>query len=165
MSVYSEYTADEQLLLRASHEAAAVAVSAASPGRKEETVSEGYAAASYVLDSRAAYVANPLVSSVIIELEARVRADQPFPDYLKVASAPGARQRAIDTLRSVVALLDAKATPEEAAGYKTWLQRIASTTADAGKEDQGFLGMGGVRVNDAEREALREIGEVLGTGS
>ena len=165
MSVYSEYTADEQLLLRASHEAAAVAVSAASPGRKEETVSEGYAAASYVLDSRAAYVGNPLVSSVIIELEARVRADQPFPDYLKVASAPGARQWAMETLRSVVALLDAKAAHDEADGYKVWLRRIASTTAEAGKEDQGFLGRGGVQVNDAERAALQEIGEILGSGS
>ena len=165
MSVYSEYTADEQQLLRASLEAAAVAVSAASPGRKEETVSEGYAAASLVLGSRAAYVANSLVSSVIVELEARVRAEQPFPDYLKVASASGAREWAMDTLRSVVALLDAKATPDEAAGYKAWLQHIALTTAEAGKEDQGFLGTGGVQVNAAERVALQEIGEVLGTDS
>ncbi len=45
MTVYADYTSDEQRLLRASLQAAAVAVSAASPGRTEETVSEGYAAA------------------------------------------------------------------------------------------------------------------------
>ena len=56
----------------------------------------------------------------------------------------------------------AKATPDEAAGYKGWLYGIAVTTAQAGKEDQGFLGRGGVQVNDAERAALSAIAEVLG---
>ena len=65
------------------------------------------------------------------------------------------------TLRAVVELLDAKAAPEEAAGYKAWLYRLAEVTAEAGKEDQGFLGMGGVLVNEAERAALAEIAEVL----
>jgi hypothetical protein len=32
----------------------------------------------------------------------------------------------------------------------------------AGKEDQGFLGRGGVKVNDAEESALRDIAEALG---
>lgn len=162
MTVYSDFTDEEQRLLRASLEAAAVAVSAASPGRKEEAVSEGFAAASFVLDSRAGYVSNPLVSSVILALEERVRAEQPFPDYVKVASAPGAHGWAMDTLSTVVALLDARATADEAAGYKGWLMRIARTAAEAGKEDQGFLGRGGVQVNEAERAALAEVASVLG---
>jgi hypothetical protein len=165
MSVYSEFTDEEQSLLRASLEAAAVAVSTASPGRKEETVSEGFAAASFVLGSRADYVSNPLVSSVILALEERVHTEQPFPDYVEVASAPDAQGWAIETLRSVVTLLDAKARPEEAAGYKDWLMHIAGKVAAAGKEDQGFLGMGGVRVNEAERVALAEIAGVLGVDS
>jgi hypothetical protein len=162
MTVYREYTADEQRLLRSSLQAAAVVVSAASLGRKEETGSEGFAAASLVLESRNAYVSNALVSSVIIELEAEVKADRSFPDFAKVASAQNAGQSAIDTLRSVVTLLDQKASRDEAAGYKGWLMRIATTTAEAGKEDQGFLGWGGVQVNDAERAALQSIAEVLG---
>ncbi|HKZ91484.1 MAG TPA: hypothetical protein VJZ50_05040 [Candidatus Limnocylindrales bacterium] len=48
MSVYGELSDDERRLLRASLEAAAVAISAASPGRSEETASEGFAAASFV---------------------------------------------------------------------------------------------------------------------
>ena len=162
MTIYSELSADEQRLLRASLEAAAVAVSAASPGRKEETVSEGFAAASFVLDSRADYVSHPLVSSVIVAIEASLKAEQPFPDYVEVASAAGAREWALDTLRSVVTLLDARATPDDAAAYKDWLMRIASTVAEAGKEDQGLLGRGGVQVNDAERAALLEVAGVLG---
>jgi hypothetical protein len=162
MTVYSEYSADEQRLLRSSLAAAAVVVSAASLGRKEETGSEGFAAASFVLDSRNAYVSNALVSSVIIELEAEVKTGRSFPDFVELASAPNAGQSAMDALRAVVTLLDLKATPDEAAGYKGWLMRIATTTAEAGKEDQGFLGRGGVMVNDAERATLQSIAEVLG---
>jgi hypothetical protein len=162
MTVYADYDDDEQRLLRTSLAAAAIAVSAASLGRKEETGSEGFAAASLVLDSRDAYVRNTLVSSVVIELEAEVSAGQAFRDYTKVAAAPGAAAQAMSTLADVVGLLDRKATPEEAAGYKGWLYRIAVTVAQAGKEDQGFLGFGGVQVNDAERAALSAIAEVLG---
>jgi hypothetical protein len=162
MTVYHEFDEQEQWLLRASLEAAAVVVSTASPGRAEETASEGFAAASLVLDSRAAFVDDPLVSSVILALEERVRAEQPFPDYVEVATAPGAREKSLEILRSVVQLLDTKATPEEAAGYKRWLLQIATTVAQAGKEDQGFLGRGGVQVNDAERAALQDIATLLG---
>jgi hypothetical protein len=165
MSVYAEYSAEEQRLLVSSLEAAAVAVSAASPGRKEETGSEGFAAASFVLSSRDAYVSNTLVSSVIVELEAEVRAGRSFPEYLTVATAPNAAASAMGTLRSVVALLDDRALPDEAAGFKSWLMRIATIAAEAGKEDQGFLGRGGVQVNDAERAALQAIGEVLGVAA
>ena len=64
MSVYSDYSPAEQRLLTSSLEAAAVFVSAASLGRSEETISEGFAAASLVLDSRDEYVSNSLVSSI-----------------------------------------------------------------------------------------------------
>jgi hypothetical protein len=162
VTVYSEYTEAEQRLLTRSLAAAAVVVSASSPGRKEETVSEGFAAADLVLKSRAAYVANPLVSSIIMELEREAKEERAFPDYTHLAEAEGARERALDTLRHVVELLDAKATPDEAAGYRGWLMQVAVATANAGKEDQGFLGRGGVAVNDAERAALAEIAQVLG---
>jgi hypothetical protein len=39
---------------------------------------------------------------------------------------------------------------------------IARSVASAGKEDQGFLGRGGVAVNDKERQALAAIASVLG---
>lgn len=162
MTVYLDYTPEEQELLRTSLRSAAVAVSAASPGRKEETVSEGFAAAEYILDSREAYASNSLVTSIILAVEARVKAEEPFLDYVVVAAAPGALEQALEALRSVVVLLDAKATPEEASGFRVWLASIASVVASAGKEDQGFLGRGGVRVNDAERAVLDEVASILG---
>jgi hypothetical protein len=162
MTVYADYTTEEQQLLLASLDAAGVVVSAASIGRGAETASEGIAVANLILASRDAYVGNTLVSSVILAIDARVRAEMPFPNYAELAVAVGAEDEALLTLRTVVALLDAKAAPEEAAGYKAWLLQIANAAATAGMEDQGFLGRGGVVVNDAERVALAAIAAVLG---
>ncbi len=162
VTIYSDYTAEQQQVLRASLEAAAVAVSAASPGRSEETVSEGFAAAEYILGSQAAHVDSPLITSMLVELEARVKSESAFPDYVAEASKPGARTWALETLRTVVTLLDTTATPDEAAHYKGWLLQIATVTASAGKEDQGFMGRGGVMINDTERAELREIAAILG---
>ncbi len=162
MTVYADYTPEEQQILRSSLQAAAVAVSASSLGRKEETGSEGFAAASSILDGAPAHVDNTLITSVIVELQRRLATEQPFPDFVAVASAQGAREGAFETLGELASLLEAKSAPPEADGYKRWLLGIAREVAAAGKEDQGFLGTGGVLVNDAERAALRQISEVLG---
>ena len=50
----------------------------------------------------------------------------------------------------------------DAAGFKAWLQDVARTAAEAGKEG-GFMGFGGVAVSDAERATLAEISSALGT--
>ena len=162
MTVISDYSEEEQQLLRAAIEAAAVAISAASPGRKEETVSEGFAAADFVLKSQPAYVDNTLVTSILVALQSDVTAEHPFPDYVKVATAPGALEESMVVLGRVAKLVDEKATPDEAAGYKRWLLDVARETAQAGKEDQGFLGMGGVMVNDKERAAYQAVADRLG---
>jgi hypothetical protein len=162
MTLYSDLTPDEQSLLRRSLQAAAVFISAASPGRPEETVSEGFAAASFILQRRPEDLANPLVSSLILELETEVREDRPFPDFSEAARADGARAAARETLRALAAMLDDRATPEEAAATKAWYMRIAEAVAVAGKEDQGFLGHGGVLINAAEDAALDEVAATLG---
>jgi hypothetical protein len=165
MSVLADYSAEEQSLLLRSLAAAAIAIAAASPGRKVETVSEGFAAAQYIMEVRQPYLANPLIGSLQYELERRAAADQPFPDFVEQATAPGAEQTALDTLAAVAALLDAKTTPEEAQGFKQWLLDIAGTTKQAGKEGGNFLGWGAVAVNDEERAALQRMVEVLGAAT
>jgi hypothetical protein len=162
MTVIADYTEEEQELLRSAIESAAVAVSAASPGRSEETVSEGFAAADFVLKSQPEFVGNTLVTSLLVQLQLDLKAGHVFPNYLDVASAPGAFDESMLVLGRVAALLDAKASPEEAAGYKGWLLDVARVVARAGKEDQGFLGRGGVMVNEAERATLEGIARALG---
>ena len=162
MTVLADYTEEEQELIRHAVAAAATTVSAASLGRQEETVSEGVAAAELVLKSQPDYVGNTLVTSLIVQLNAELKTGHVFPDYVGRALAPGAYDESLIVLRRVAALLAEKSPPEEAAGYKRWLLDIASTVAEAGKEDQGFLGRGGVLVNDAERAALAAVADALG---
>jgi hypothetical protein len=95
-------------------------------------------------------------------LNERVLSDQPFPDYVKAATAPDAGPQALATLRQVAALLAEKSTPAEANGYKEWLMKIAALTTEAGKEGGNFLGWGAVLVNDAEKAALAEVAAALG---
>ena len=90
------------------------------------------------------------------------RAELPFPDYLEVVSAPDAADTALATLTAAAALIDAHATQEDAASTKQWLLEVAGVAAQAGKEDQGFLGRGGVLINDKERAALARVAAALG---
>ena len=55
----------------------------------------------------------------------------------------------------------AKAAPEEVTAYKEWLYQFGVRQANAAKEG-GFLGIGAVRVNEAEKNALAELAGVLG---
>jgi hypothetical protein len=69
---------------------------------------------------------------------------------------------ALERVREAVALLESKATLEEVDAYKQFTLSVAQRAAEADKSG-GVLGIGGERVSDAEREALRELAEALGT--
>jgi hypothetical protein len=114
------------------------------------------------MEERAPYLANPLIGSVQYEIERRAQAGDSFPDYVKLATAPGAEQAALDTLSAAAALLDTKTTAEEAGGFKQWLLNVAAKTTEGGKEGGNFLGWGAVAVNDQERAALQKIAALLG---
>ncbi|MEX1294620.1 MAG: hypothetical protein AB1Z67_00475 [Candidatus Limnocylindrales bacterium] len=161
MTVLADFTDEEQELIRHAVAAAATAVSAASLGRKEETVSEGFAAAELILKSQPGYVGNTLVTSILVGLQLDLQAGRAFPDYLERVSAPGAYDEALIVLRRASSLVGERADAEEAEGYRRWLLDIARTVAEAGKEDQGFLGRGGVLVNEAERAALDAVATAL----
>lgn len=161
MSLFTDYTPDEQQLLVRSLQAAAVAIAAASLGRKTETVSEGVAAASLIMERTTATVSNSLITAVQFELDQRIARGETFPKFEQVASAPGAAEAALAMLRDVAALLAAKTDPETARGYKAWLLAIAHSTAEAGKEGGNFWGRGAVQVNAAEEAALQAVADAL----
>jgi hypothetical protein len=63
-------------------------------------------------------------------------------------------------LRQAAALVEAKCSPEEAAGFKQWLVDVAQAIAAADKEGSHF-GIGGQRVSDKEKAALAELDKLL----
>jgi hypothetical protein len=162
MTILADYTPDEQLLLLRSISAAAIAISAASPGRRRETAAEGIAAAVYVMESKGDFLDNTLVGSVQHELDRRVDEGVIFPNFEEQAVAEGAGAAALVTLREAAALLDAKAEADEGAGYKRWLMGVAQQTALGGTEGGNWLGWGAVQVNEAERTALVQVAQALG---
>jgi hypothetical protein len=56
-------------------------------------------------------------------------------------------------------VVDAKA-PGDAAAFKGGLRQISQHLAEASKEG-GFLGIGGLRVSEAEKATLNEISSAL----
>ncbi|WP_067047028.1 hypothetical protein [Methanofollis ethanolicus] len=70
------------------------------------------------------------------------------------------RARILEGLRGIGPILAARTTPGEAAGFRKWLLGIGHAVAEASREG-GFLGIGGARVSEKEKAALRELAEVL----
>ncbi len=106
--------------------------------------------------------AQELVASVVAEMKAQAekkeegqqRSKKPAPDEDGMAYL-------LEQLRSAATVLDAKATPDEAKGYKQWVVSVAVTVANAAKEG-GFLGIGGELISDKEKAALESVSSALG---
>ncbi|MCB0025062.1 MAG: hypothetical protein KDD91_18645 [Caldilinea sp.] len=79
--------------------------------------------------------------------------------YLDKSSVEAANAKLLESVRAKVAILDATAGAE-ARPVKAWLYRVAVATAEAAKEGD-FMGIGGVRVNEAEKAALAELAVIL----
>jgi hypothetical protein len=63
-------------------------------------------------------------------------------------------------LRAVNGIVRAKATPQEADAFRSWLFETASRTAQAAKEG-GFLGIGSKRIGKREQEMLDALRAAL----
>jgi hypothetical protein len=94
------------------------------------------------------------------ELLDEIAAAKPEMDRTRAGSPDELKQHNLDNVRQGVALLQAKATEEEVAEYKKFILGLAEKVAEARKE--GFMGLSGERVSDAERAAISEIEAALG---
>ncbi|MGI9417707.1 MAG: hypothetical protein ACR2RA_07715 [Geminicoccaceae bacterium] len=78
-----------------------------------------------------------------------------------VASREDMQALAVEDCRAAAALVDAKASPSEAAEYKQWALSVAEKVAMAASEG-GFLGFGGEQFSEPEQTLLSEIEAALG---
>ena len=76
-------------------------------------------------------------------------------------SAEELRDEGLARIRESVALVEVKATPDELEAYKNFNLAVAKRAAEATKSG-GFLGIGGERVSESEKEALGQLAEALG---
>jgi hypothetical protein len=97
------------------------------------------------------------------ELLDEIASTKPEIDRTRYHSPEELKEHGLQHLREAVELLESKATPEEVDEYRRFVLTLADRVADAHKE--GFLGLSGERVSEAERAAVAEIAEALGTES
>jgi hypothetical protein len=164
MASKQSFTPEEWTKLLESSMLAGMAVTAAEPSGLWGSMKEAFASSAVLAKSRQDPGTNELVKAVIAEFESpegRAKLQKALKQRLEGANAGEIVKRSLDNLREVAAILDAKA-PDDAAAYKAWLQGISQKVAEAAKEG-GTLGLGGVKVSDAEKLALEDIAKALGT--
>ena len=85
---------------------------------------------------------------------------KPEMDHTRFHSPEELKEASLKHITDAVALLSDKASPEEVDEYKKFIVALAQRVAEARKE--GFLGLSGERVSDAERSAIEEIEAAVG---
>ena len=159
MTTKENFTDEEWARLERAPIVAAMAISLADPGGPIEAIKESMAAIKTVIEAAQSGGRGELVDAVAKDVADKARQrHSPLGDFKPRGRDAG--EQILDELRAVNELLTQKATPEEAAAFREWLQTAAKRAADAAKEG-GFLGFNAKRVSEGEQQMLDKLGEVL----
>jgi hypothetical protein len=90
------------------------------------------------------------------ELIEALVASPPRLDPQSMGQPDELRSKLPERIRSAIALVESKATPEEAQQYRDFILRVADVVAHAAKEG-GVLGIGGKEVSEQEQAVLDEL--------
>ncbi|WP_291422986.1 hypothetical protein [Deinococcus sp.] len=163
MSLKDNFTTDEWLKVMTGPGQAGAAVVAASPSGLTGLMAEAQAIAQTIRANVSSQSRTPLMEAMAADL----LGTPPDPKSLPQSTAKNledVKTQALEGVRQAVWLVGAKASPEDAAAYKTMLLEVAEKTAAAAKEG-GFLGIGGEQVNDKERAVIEEIKRLIGAAT
>jgi hypothetical protein len=150
MTGKADYTEEEWKVLREAPTSAGMLVIEADRGGM---IRETFSMAKAYTDARQDHGASQLLDDLV--------AEKPEVDRTRFQSVEELRSTLLQHIRDAVGLLREKATPEELDEYRRFLANVASHVAEAHRE--GFLGMSGERVSEAEQRALADIAEAAGT--
>jgi hypothetical protein len=152
MTTKSEFNAEEwDQVAQAPALAAVMVMLAERGGAIRESIALGKAYAEARRDSRNEFI-EALVSS------------PPHIDPGSMGQRDQLRTQLPERIRSATALVEQKATPEEAQEYRDFILRLADVVAHAAKEG-GVLGIGGKEVSQEEQAALDQLASTLGTAA
>ena len=161
MTTKADYTAEEWELIMRAPFMAGMAVIAASPSGPVGVVKEMFAVGRLLAEASGESPTNELIGALISDVKAGHR---PAALTQSASRVEEAKDLALKACREVTVLLARKAPAAEAEGFKRWLLTAAQWVAEASKEG-GFLGIGGVRVSNAEQATLGEIAGALGVAT
>lgn len=148
MTAKADFNAEEwDLLLQAPPGAALIVVASDRGG----SIKESFSMAKSYAEAREQHGKSQLLDEIV--------SAKPEMDRSKHGSVEEMKQACLDNLRGAIELLNAKATPEEVQDYRQFVIGLSERVANARRE--GFMGMSGERVSDAERAAIGEIAAAL----
>lgn len=150
MTRQAEFDAEEWQTVVAAPAIAGFIVSAAQRG---DTNREVTAIVQAYVEAEKAHPGSDLLGEIV------ATGPEGVPDQPSVREGPEAD--GLERIRTAVALLEAKATPEELDTYKRFALNVAERAALAARSGD-VLGIGGELVSDAEHEALERVTEALG---
>jgi hypothetical protein len=155
MATQRDFTAEEWKSISAAPLMAGLVVTLADVGGPVGVAKEAVAVSKAISES-ATDSAGELIRALSQAFKSGARPEMP--------SVPKDREQALSAFvaacRNAAATVAAK-SPAEAQEFKTWLVSIAREAAEASKEG-GFLGLGGTRVSQPEKEALAHLTSALG---
>jgi len=168
----SEFTDEELELLSTTPSLIGSAISMSASSGVVGTVTEAMASAKGVLAGMKSYPDNKIIASVAPDVTDRAQMVEKAKDLKGTMKAKMAERgvktkddlyaMVIEDCGKVSEILKAKGDSAEAEQYKTWAMEIAEKVAMSAKEG-GFMGFGGERVSDGERQAIADVANALGT--
>ena len=145
MTTQAAFTADEwKLILEGPGGAGFTVIMSQRGGTIRETMSMAKA---YV-EAQKQHGSSELIDAIVSE--------KPKVDRSHSRSFEEMRDHTLEQLRSAVSLLEAKATPEEVAGYKQFVLAVATRAAQAHEENGSDD-----PISEAEQAALTAISDAL----
>jgi hypothetical protein len=157
----ADFTAEEWNEIKRAPFMAGLAVVAASPSGPFGVVKEMFAVGRMLAETKARGASTQVVSAVVGDLEAGGVHDQSAPPALLGKSPDQIKSYAVESCRRAAAIVDRKAKPDEAQGFKQWLVSVSQRVAEAAKEG-GVLGFGGTQVSEQEASVIKELSSSLG---
>ena len=149
MTGKADFTEEEwRQVLEAPPSAGMIVITAESGG----SVRESFSMAKAYTEARQRHGDSELLDEVV--------STKPEVDRTRVGSREELKEHNLQNLRDAVAVLETKAGPEEVEEYKRFIVGLAERVAEAHRE--GFMGLSGERVSDAERAAVEQIASTLG---
>ena len=145
MTGKADFTQQEwDLVLEGPPSAGMIVVTAQRGGTIRETI----AIAKAYVEARQQHGESELLDEIV--------AAKPESDHTRYHSVEELKQHGLQHLRDAVELLERKATADEVEGYRRFVLTLADKVANAHRE-------GGAGVSEAERTAIDEISQSLGS--
>jgi hypothetical protein len=159
MTTKADYTAEEWELLRKAPLTMAAAVIVSDLSGSVGIAREFLSMAQAVEETGQRHDANELVASLVADLQAPQGAHtEETEDITDISEA---RVKALAETREIAELLERKAPPAEAEGFRRWMLSIAERVSKAAREG-GVLGIGSKLVSEKETTMIDELAETLG---